>query len=548
VPIDLQRMLSWTNARAFEGLIFDRTPITKEIATLEKSIGSGAIQRPARNLVFEALKHFYQSLTVSTLREAQLVCYGCVEPFGDGTARLIEDERRFPKLLDCVEQYRPSPRALRRCYRGLLSGYFRYDPDGPTSSAVGKNNWSRLRNYLHERVEETSCSEIEPDWVGAIVRHKNLLTHDPCARYALSLLSGDAREFEEAKRGLDIPDASWLVIRLIFAQVDAAVSGNDSVFLGYLSRLLALLEEHRLVLDSELAKVLERYRKCEGSPSSTLLREFAVANWGIPWLSSNNAKWGRVSEGVQRMVADWLKLELLQQFFGLLAEDGANDKRRLRFWERYIGSIDDIYFALGSHASGNRSRDFVELRKKMRGRVLDLRAGGVPRNNAFIMRMGDHVAVEFGVRGNACFIFEHRHLPFDLNRSAVAGDRTELKHDRHVDRLLHIDGNAGRWEQQFEGKLRKLMRVQPIPKGSRVASRGAPTKETAASSTHTGKTSYSRSDLDRFAASRGLRLRDLTAHRGNLWVVTGQSDQTVNRQLSEWGFRYKPNKGWWREK
>jgi hypothetical protein len=430
----------------------------------------------------------------------------------------------------------------------LLSGYFQYDPNGPKNSIAGTNNWHILGNYLHERADDINCSGIGPDWVGVITRHKNLLTDDPCGRYALSLLSGDARDFEEAKRGLYISDASWLVTRLISAQVDAAVSCNDSEFLGYLSRLLGLLEEHRLVLDSGLARALERFRKCEGNPSSTLLRDFAVANWGIPWLSSNSARWDRVSEDVRRMVADWLKLELLQQFFGLLAEDGANDKRRLRFWERYIESIDDMYFALGSYAGANRSRDFVELRKKMSGRVLDLRAGGIPRNNAFIMRMGDYVAVEFGVRGNACFIFEHRRLPFDLHRSAVAGDKTELKHDSHVERLLHIDGSAGPWEQQFEEELRRLVRVHPTPKGSRGASVGAPRKETAAPSTHTGRTSYSRSGLDRFAATRRLRVRDFTAQRGNLWVLTDQSDQAVNRQLSEWGFRYKPNKGWWREK
>jgi hypothetical protein len=547
VPIELQRILSWTNARAFEGLTFERAPITKEIETLGKWIGGKTSPRPTTDLVLEALQHFYQSLTVSNLREAQLVCYGCIEPFGDEKTRLIEDKQRFPRLLDCVERYRPTPRAFRRCYRGLLSGYFQYDPDGPKNSIAGKDNWRRLRSYLHERADDINCSDIEPDWVGAISQHKNLLTDDPCGRYALSLLSGDAREFEEAKRGLDIPDASWLVTRLIFAQVDTAVSGNDSVFLGYLSRLLALLEEHRLVLDSQLAKVLERYRKCEGNLSSTLLRDFAVARWGIPWLSSNSARWGRVSEAVRRMVADWLKLELLQQFFGLLAEDGTNDKRRLRFWERYIESIDDMYFALGSYAGSNRRRDFVELRKKMSGRVLDLRAGGVPRNNAFIMRMGDYVAVEFGVRGNACFIFEHRRLPFDLNRPAIAGDKTELKHDSHVERLLHIDGTASLWEQQFEQKLRRLVRVQPT--ASRIAGAlGVRRREAAVPNAHTGQSSYARTELDPFATRRGLRIRDLTAQGGDLWVLTDQSDQTVNRQLSQWGFRYKPNKGWWREK
>jgi hypothetical protein len=546
--IDLTRILSLTNARTFEGLTFDRAAITREIDTLQKWIGDKDSQKPTADLVLEALKHFYESADISSLRQAQLVCYGCIEPFGSEKALLIEDERRFPRLLDCVERYRPAPRRFRRCYGGLLFGYFHYDPDAPKSSTAGKNNWRKLRSYLHDRTDDIKCSEIEPDWVHAIARHKNLLTDKPCARYAISLLSGDGQDFNEAKRELDISTASWLVIRVVLAQVDAAVSGSDVAFLGYLSRLLTLLDKYRLVLDSQLAKVLERYRKCEDSPSSDLLRDFAVSHWGIPWLASNSARWGRVSEPVRRMVADWLKLELVEQFFSLLAEGGVNDKRRLRFWERFTESIDDMYFALGSYAGASRSRDFTELRRKMGGRALDLRAGGSPRNNAFIMCIGGYVVVEFGLRGNACFIFKRRDLPFDLNRSAVAGDRTELKHDSYVERLLHIDGTAGPWEYQFEQTLRKLMHVQPTAK-EKLSARGVRRKESEMGPSHPGRTSYARSELDRFAAARELRIHDLTAQRGgNLWVLTNQSDQSVNRQLSDWGFRYKPNKGWWREK
>jgi hypothetical protein len=240
------------------------------------------------------------------------------------------------------------------------------------------------------------------------------------------------------------------------------------------------------------------------------------------------------------MVSDWLKLELLNQFFSLLAEDGANDKRRLKFWEHYhksIRAIDDMYFALGSHARSNRSSDFVQLRKKMTGRVLNLNAGGPPRNNAFIMCIGDYVAVEFGVSGNACFIFEGRDLPFDLSRGAVAGDRSELKHDSHLERMLHIDSNAGPWEQEFERKLGRM--IEGTSRGQRRAAGSQNSKATSVP--------YTRAQLDRFCLDRRLKIRDLTPQKGNLWVATDESDKSVNRQLSDWGFRYKINKGWFRE-
>jgi hypothetical protein len=254
------------------------------------------------------------------------------------------------------------------------------------------------------------------------------------------------------------------------------------------------------------------------------------------------------------MVTDWLKLDLIRQFFGLLSEDSANDKRRLKFWESYHKNIDDMYFALGSYARNNRSRDFIDLRKKMAGRVLDLNAGGLPRNNAFIMRMGDHVAVEFGMSGNACFIFERRNLPFDLGGSAVAGDRSELKHDDHIERLLHIDTGVNRWEQIFEQTLQRHMDVWPVreettgqPSTTGAAFRGRQ-NETTRGTQCAEKASYSRRELERFCTSRALKIVDRSTQRGgNLWVVTDQSDRAVNRQLSEWRFRYKPNKGWWRE-
>jgi hypothetical protein len=90
------------------------------------------------------------------------------------------------------------------------------------------------------------------------------------------------------------------------------------------------------------------------------------------------------------------------------------------------------------------------------------------------------------------------------------------------------------------------MHVEPTPEGA--PKPGVRRKEVATAPRHSGRTSYARTELDRFVAARGLRIRDLTAQRGNLWVLTNQSDQSVNRQLSDWGFRYKQNKGWWREK
>jgi hypothetical protein len=40
------------------------------------------------------------------------------------------------------------------------------------------------------------------------------------------------------------------------------------------------------------------------------------------------------------------------------------------------------------------------------------RVDSTANNNAFIMCIGEHVVVEFGLKGNACFIFKRDRLPF----------------------------------------------------------------------------------------------------------------------------------------
>jgi hypothetical protein len=551
---DLKRMLAWTNAHAFDGLTFDHAPIANELQALKAWIDGTASERPASDLILAALLRFQARLDLAGLREAKLVCYGCIEPFGPNRQRLIQDARAFPKLLNCVDEYRPKPHAFRRCYKGLLSGYFGYRPDGGSAQRKSEDNWRMLRTYLHDRLRDIHSPGIEPEWVGAITEHRNLLSIDPCSRYGLSLLEGDSRKFDELRRQLDISTASWVVTELVLGQIHSAVSQSDSKFIGYVPRLLALLEEHPLVLDHGLQGVLERYRNCADAPVNTRLRDFAVMHWGNPWLPSNSARWSRVNEPTRQMLSNWLKLDLIRQFFSLLAEDKANDKRRLKFWERYHTSIDDMYFALGNHARTNRSRDFVELRKKMTGRVLRLNSGGSPRNNAFIMRIGAYICVEFGVSGNACFIFRRRNLPFDLSRDAVQGDQSELKHDDHVKRLRHFDStSSGPWERTFEQALQELIDVRPADRSTTTRSSISGASQTRGNKTTpetplAGRVPYSRRELERFCANGRLAIRDYTPQRGNLWVLTNQSDRSVSQQLLHWGFQYKPNKGWWREK
>ena len=563
-PLDsLRQFLKTTNAQAFQGLTFEHKKLEKEIEKLKTWLGTNVTAKPPSNLIREALARFYEMPNTESLRDIRLICYGCVD-VGDRGYRLMEDAERFPKLLDCVDKYKGEARPFRRCYKGLLNGYFTYDPNAEGVTEAGQLNWNTLRSYLHDRTANLPSKGMLPGWVQAITKHDNLTTSDPCSRYGLSLLEDSGEEFSEAQRELEISNASWVTIRLILAQIDAAINLDDAQFRRHIPRLLDLLEKHQVILNTGLARVLIRYQHSANPSVHPELRDFSVGHWGNPWLASNSARWAHVLAAARDMVADWLKLELIHHFFNLLAEDGTSDTRRLKFWQRYHKHIDDMYFALGRRAASNKSRDFLELRKKMQGRLLNLSAAGPPENNAFIMCIGNYVIVEFGIKGNACFVFRRSALPFALSGN-VAGDGSALKHPSHVERLVHNDRNYENWEGSFETILHRNLTVRPARDDGLPAGVGAPSGRTISSEATSAPrgtsafeiptlipnrqvdSNYTRRELERFCAVRRFTVRDFTNMGGNLWVVTTDPDELVTRQLEAWGFTYKQDKGWWRK-
>ncbi len=415
---------------------------------------------------------------------------------------------------------------------------------------------------------------MRANWVESLKRNPQLLDDDPGRYYGAQLFRGHSGEFDEARMNLSIGDDSWLVWRVVIGRIEATTGQGDEAFRQTIPAVLDLIRKHPLARNLGLATILDRYRASASPTLNEALRDFALDAWGNPWLTINAAKWSLVRDDTREMVASWLKLALIRKFFGLLAEDGMNDTRRLKFWEAYHQSIHSMHFALGNTALRHPGADFKAARRQMEGLMLSLFAAGSPNNNAFIMGIGDHVVVEFGLKGNACFIFKRENLPFPLFGS-VAGNSAALKHPRHVERLLHIDGMET-WEQKFRLTLQDLVKVRPsanLQGVSPVAPSGAgqahPTAEAARPTMPVMQTarpelSGLRRPTGTIAAAAGgppftiealaklcgtyrLRMNDFRPKGGNLWVVTHEQNPTVNQQLASWGFRYKKLSGWWRQ-
>jgi hypothetical protein len=542
----------------------------RETSKLRNWIGNQGSVKPPQDASRAALRDFVSSHDLPTLRHATLASFGCIDPFDNHKAGLISDPELFAIFLIRVDDYRDNPRALRLCYGGLLHAYFRYDAEA--GSMPGRENWSRLRTYLGDRADAIGTPGFQPVWVDTLHRNREVLGSDAGAFYGMELFQGRSERFDEVRKGLAVADASWLVWRVVVGQIEAATRGVDPEFHAAISGLLELLRKHPLARNFGLAKLLDRYRESASPTLHAELRDAAVDAWGNPWLSVNAAKWSSVREDARRMVAEWLKLALIQKFFSLLAEDGRNDTRRLNFWESYHQSIHAMYFALGDNALTHPGPDYKDARKQMEGLLMTLTQGGSRDNNAFIMCIGEHVVVEFGVKGNACHIFKRDRLPFKLS-GAVAGNSSALKHHSHVERLLHKDGNMGTWEDKFRTVLTNVVKArgpttpvqivrdnfvdaqqrrpkiferEPIvPKPVRIERPGW--KESAQAHVPEPKTLFSVGELAKFCEVRKLQWSDYRSKGGNLWVYTRQQGGDVAGRLTEWGFHYKNPNGWWRQ-
>lgn len=522
---------------------------------------SGGGRAPPEDHQLDAVRRYWDSQEVTTFRDAYLLSWSLCLPHHPRGQCVMEDRPRLQGVLDSVDAYKPKPSAYRRCYQGLVKCYFTYDADAPEVPSVGRKNWGVLRDYLHDHNRDIRDGGPTPEWVDTAVENRQLFGEAPCAPYVSALLQGDASCIDNLCEQLAIGKGSWFLRQLVLAQVEGATKLRHGEFQRLLPRLLGLLANNEVLRDRGMILVLDRYAQVPGTALHHGLRDHAVAWWGNPWLPSNATRWGGVAPAARSMVAEWLKLEFIETFFTKLAEDGLGDPRRMEFWKRYVKAIDHIEFALGSFARNSREQDFVTLRKKMTGLICELDASGT--NNAFIMRMGNLVAVEFSSLGNALYGYDAgRSVPFDTTqvlRLATDGRNSLKQKGKSILWLKHQDGihNWNRWEDMFDATLRKEFGILPSTPAPRSNDRTSQPSQSLSSakrgvggspSNRSGTTSesYSNVALRRFAAIHGLEVDDKTSMGGNLWVRGFSSDEMVNQVLTRWGFRAKPGKGWWR--
>lgn len=534
--------------------------MVKELDRVRGTFNSSTNAAPPQDRVLHAVATFIQSRDLQNLNQVRLISWGLPLPHAQKKP-LIELAEPFAIFLDNIRLYWDKNTLPIKAWRGLLSSYFSYSgPD--TEDELGKANWEALRTFLKETFPSLlEKRKITPSWALKLGEHLNLLDGNPCERYAITALQGDTAPIEELQKDLAIPQTSWLIGELVRAQVKQACSLEDSRFRQCIPRLVKALRAVPLYVNMGLIQILTRYSHCRDASENPDLSHLAVEYWGNPKLPGNR-KWGHVDPKIKEMVLKWLIGRDLETFFDLMTSDhhADQDQRRLKFWRRYLGSIQDAYFVLGDKAWSSQNENYVALRRRNEGRVAKL-VHTDRLNNAFIMLVGKYVIVEFGTTGNACYCFDRKNLPFRLDIRELVGDMTQLKNRTRGYRfhLSHVDRRDEDWEETFEQRLLE----QGIEPDQPRSTSGRPPQARHRKRTDRGGSSQRDSssepilpigspilkfeieELKDFVGRFGLKVIDFRNKGGNLWVKPDCDMLAVQNQLRRWNFQRKVGTGWW---
>jgi hypothetical protein len=529
---------------------------------VQREHGGAGIVSDSRSIL-SAITIFRKTGKVDGFRELKYVCLGMGALDPQGWCVIAED--RLRKRVTGLVEGQPEMRRRIRCFQALLSSYWSFPKNSVHTSDKAKLGWQDLRDWLRtEREHIVRSKEPKPPWFAALTKHAVLLTSQPCDKFGAALLRGDTTELQDAIECLAIPTESWVFEEAVVAQIRAGCALNHEAFKNILTDLINIgtgrggLQLGDSVKLRCVSLLVSRYARCSERPEHMALRDAAVAIVGNPWL--RRTRWdawvvdasGKPDDQGREMINGWLKRRLITDFFELLSVDGTGDSRRVDYWLRFEPAIEDMWFALGSNAQSPRSGQFNDFKSRAKGRLLDLEQT-TANNNAFLMRIGQYLLVEFGAKGNAMYVFRWdlpgKSLLETLNsgQSSASISIHKLKDtDNNIERMIHRDSTSTlqTWETNFDAKLVPLIGWRPSnpPRRAAVVRRLQPTTVQ-----RVRPQIFSPDTWISFARKHALRVEDNRKKAGALWVLGAEQSSIVAAQLEAWGFRRREPRGWFKE-
>ena len=504
-----------------------------------KDHGGAAIEADPRSIL-AAIADFRRNGRAQGFRDLKYVCLGVGAVDAKGLCVLAED--RLRTALSQLVESQPTFHRRMRCFQALLSSYWMFPLNAKGTAPASVEGWLALRTWLRAEYARLSGKpDHKTQWFETLSSQVQLLSNQHSDKFGADLLRGDASSLNAAVEGLSIPKDSWVIDEAVFAQMKAGAALKDEALKEQLPDLLAIATGRSGVQVVEglkircIACLVSRYARCSTRPEQPFLRDAATTAIGNPWLRRANwDAWVRHNNApddqAREMVFGWLKGRLITDFFELLTADGVNDGRRLAYWLRFAPFVEDMWFALGVSASARQGDQFRDFRERAKGRLLDLE-GTTADNNAFVMRIGAYLAIEFGASGNAFFLFRWDSLRLHMLSALTSGRARQgvfigdLKHQSHEVKLRHVDSPVAlkSWEQKFDDTLKSLIGKAPEKSPACVPA------------------------LEDIIVDAGVHAGDFRNSGGALWIYTEDKTSGLARQLRSMGFALRQGRGWYKE-
>jgi hypothetical protein len=425
----------------------------------EKLFQAYAKARPSAQDAYAAALAFARGQRVSELQR-HLIASAITVPIREiGNVRLLGSSR-FSQLLMSYQAEASKGTLWQLTWYGLLSSYFSFDP--VTAKAEDRTGWELLRELLGKTwalIDREAGDGLCPDWLSLLRTETQLLGPRPADKYGRDWLSGETEATERLRVDLDIPPSSWFWHELVAGAVRATTKASDQVFIAAIPKLLDLIEERPVCRDDAIEAILCRYHICVAVSVHDLLRDYVVQKdvWRNPKLRDAGyaTAWNRVPEEVWLMVLGWVNERNLRDFFDILASRNKADEGRLEFWSKYMKQITwtRLIFSRDTMALARQKPDVRALIAREEGAYATLTVN--KDVDAFMMRIGNYIIVEFSKKPNACYIYDADNMKFDRNSRQYAGGTDDLKYgyyDQDAASIRHLP----HWQISGASTLAKL--------------------------------------------------------------------------------------------
>ena len=432
--------------------------MTAQADALRRRYGERGDEHYDTRALAEALARFRATGQAVDLAALYYVCLAAGDVAPDGYCLLGDTDRRAYLLQQAA--IAPLRHNRLRLYRALLRAYWVFPLHAAETPAPARAGWEALRDWLAAHYPSlVRRARRKPAWLIVLGEHLDLLSAEPCARYAQALLRGNNAELQATLDALRIPETSWLIEEAVLAQLRAGAARPDPGFAALLSRLTDIavgageLEVTPALARKGLALLLLRWSQCADYAPHPALFLQALEQLGTPWAA--RAVWdevvvdtaGKPSGITREMVATWLKDCLIDGFFRSYGSHAV----WAELWKKYVPLIDELWLAVG-HASV--TGDFAAC---LRYCAL---AGQGSGGGTLALRLGPRLALVHG-REARVEICRWADIPAEWQVQLRTGGRIEGGAlNRLLARLPHVARlavRAAQEQEELERDLRSLL-------------------------------------------------------------------------------------------